>query len=850
MTRFSRTLAALCLAAAPAAAQQAFRPPAVPLVAHNPYFSIWSHADKLTDVPTRHWTQRPHRLTSMVRIDGRTYRVMGDEPKSVPALPQTGVTVLPTRTIASFRGGGIALSLTFLTPALPEDLSVLSRPLTYVTWAARSIDGQPHSVQVYFDANPEIAVNDPDQVVTWSAMRFGNVSAQRTGTVAQRILGRTGDSVRIDWGYLYVGVEDSQKPVRLIADGDSAREAFSARKSMPAAASDRQGPAASAPALITLFDMGSVRPTAVSRRLMLAYDEIRAIRFSSQDLLPYWRRNGWQAPDLLKNAAKQFATLAVRCEAFDSKLMADLTKAGGPKYAALCAAAYRQTLAGNGLAADAKKQPLLFPKENTSNGCIATVDIIYPMAPMFLLLSPSLSKAMLEPVLAYSASPRWKFPFAPHDIGTYPHATAQVYGGGERTEENQMPVEESANMIIVTAALAQIEGNADYAKRYWSVLSKWAAYLREKGYDPENQLCTDDFTGHLARNVNLSAKAIVALGAYGRLCEMAGRPAEAREYTALAKQFARRWQAEAMDGDHSVLAFGNPGTWSQKYNLVWDSILGLGLFPQSLKEREMAFYRRKLDNFGLPLDSRRHWAKADWTLWTATLTGKPADFQALLEGVYDYYNTTEDRQPLNDLYWTQTGKHAGMHARPVVGGFYLRMLYDKGVWTRWARRDTAKPAGWAPFPRPVPTTTVLPTSEDAPATWRWVTTAPPAGWQAPGFDDSAWSSGEAGFGEPGTPGAIVRTRWNTPEIWLRRTVDLPSLEGKRVFLRIHHDEDAEVYVNGVRIADLGGYTAEYSQVQLSAAAMKAFRVGANTIAVHCRQTIGGQYIDLGIEIAR
>jgi hypothetical protein len=125
----------LC-ALTPFASQAAatLRPPSVPLVACDPYFSIWSPADKLTDADTVHWTGKPHRLTSLVRIDGKCFRLMGKEPAAVPALPQTGLEVLPTRTIYTFEGEGVRLTLTFMTAALPDDLMVYSRPVTYLTW--------------------------------------------------------------------------------------------------------------------------------------------------------------------------------------------------------------------------------------------------------------------------------------------------------------------------------------------------------------------------------------------------------------------------------------------------------------------------------------------------------------------------------------------------------------------------------------------------------------------------------------------------------------------------------------------------------------------------------------------
>lgn len=568
--------------------------------------------------------------------------------------------------------------------------------------------------------------------------------------------------------------------------------------------------------------------------------------YFKSNLRPYWRRRGKEIGRVLQHAQAGIGCLPDCCEAFDKELLSDMRRVGGEKYAQICALAYRQCLAANKLVADANGMPLLFPKENFSNGCIATVDVLYPQAPMFLLFSPTLTKAMLRPVLDYAASPRWKFPYAPHDLGAYPMANGQVYGGGELTEQGQMPVEETGNMLVLLGALAQAEGNARFAEQYWPLLTRWAEFLVSKGLDPENQLCTDDFAGHLAHNVNLSAKAIVALGAFAELCRQTGHTQEAGKYRQTAEQFAARWIDMANDGDHTRLAFDKPGTWSQKYNLIWDRVLDLKLFPEAVIAREIAFYKKMQNRFGLPLDNRQSYTKLDWSIWTASLAEKPEDFQALVDPVYAFLQHTPDRVPMTDWYWTLEPKKKGFQARSVVGGVFIKALLDRPLWQKWARRAAPIEGQWAPLPVARPTAIVVPTAKQEPLVWRYTTQKPAGEWFAPGFDASGWNEGPAGFGTPRTPRAVVRTVWKTSDIWLRREFALGSKKLCAPKLLMHHDEDAEIYLNGILAATVSGYTTAYDEFPISPEAAVSLRPGKNTIAVHCHQTTGGQYIDVGL----
>lgn len=828
-------------------AAETFRPPAVPLVACDPYFSIWSQADKLTDTDTTHWTGKTQRLNSEIRIDGKAFRLMGKEPADAPALPQTQVQVLPTRTIYTFEGAGVQVTLTFMTAALPEDLDLLARPVTYVTWQCSATDGKEHTVDTCLDASGELVVNTPNQTAVWSLENVEGLIALKNGSKDQQILAKRGDDLRIDWGYLYVAATQSQHPEATQADAAAVHQLFAAQGTLPQTDASKvtEALAGAGPVSAVAFHFGQVGNKGASRWLMLAYDDLYSIQYMKKNLRPYWRRFGWQAADLLKAAAKDYPKLVKRCEKFDAELVADLTKAGGENYALLGSLAYRQCFAAGKLVADANGRPLQFCKENHSNGCIGTSDVFYPMAPQFLFFGPSLAKSFVVPFMNYAASERWTFPFAPHDIGTYPQANGQVYGGGERTETDQMPVEETGNLLLLMGAISQMEGNADFAGLYWPRLEKWAAYLKTKGFDPENQLCTDDFAGHLAHNVNLSAKAICALGAYAKMCELRGDHAQAAEYAALAREFGQRWVKEADDGDHYRLAFDRPGTWSQKYNLIWDRILGLGIFPPEVARKEMDYYKKLQNCDGLPLDNRRDYTKLDWITWTATLTGDSADFEALVAPVCRFLSETPDRSPMTDWYETKTARKVGFTARPVVGGVFARMLYEKAVWSKWAGRDRTKAAKWAPIPKAPTVSEVVPAADKAPALWRYTTSRPGGDWTKPEFVDSSWRQGKSGFGTAGTPGAIIGTIWNTSDIWMRREVEIPADKVKDLELWVHHDDDAQIYINGVLVADPSGWSTSYDAMPLSETAKAALKPGKNLIAVHCLQTGGGQYVDLG-----
>lgn len=674
---------AMCL---PLVAQQ-HRAPAVPLVTNDPYFSLWSMSDKLTDTPVKHWTEVAQPISGLVRIDGKPYRWMGVIPRgyfgmpAVDAMEQTAIEITPLHSRYTFNAAGIELKVTFFSPLFPNDLDVMSRPVTYLSWSARATDGKQHQTDLLVDVDPLIAVDQPGQEVTWSRTRASGLTVMSVGSRDQPTLHQSGDRIRIDWGYFHLAIPDSASPTTsmsfdaipaFVNKGDLP-EADDSTMPLPAA---RRGRSAH---LAAKLPLGLVGQSPVERHLELAYTDGYSIEYLGRKLRGYWQRNGMTEGTLLSTAEKEYSSLEQRGVRFDEETMAQMEKAGGADYKYLTSLLFRQTIAAHKLVADIDGTPMFFSKENDSNGCIDTVDVTYPSSPFFLLFNPKLLEAQLEPLMRYAALPRWRFPFAPHDIGTYPLANGQVYGGGEVNEENQMPVEESGNLIIMIAALGRSEGNWDFAKRFMPQLTQWAAYLEEKGMDPENQLSTDDFAGHLAHNTNLSIKAIEALGAFVQIARGAGDTKLADHYEQIVRKLPPQWEKMALDGDHYKLAFDQSGSWSQKYNLVWDDLLGLHLFPKKVMETEWTFYSKQMQRYGLPLDNRKTISKLDWEVWTATLAPKPDQFQDLIHRLVIWTDETTSRVPTTDYYDTISGKQIGFQARSVVGGVFIKALHDKGI---------------------------------------------------------------------------------------------------------------------------------------------------------------------------
>ncbi len=577
---------------------------------------------------------------------------------------QKSVEVKATQTVYQFTCGPANLTLTFTSPLLMHDLDLMARPVSYVSFAVRSTDAQLHNATVYFGASTTLAVNSVGQEVTASVGNSNGLAILKAGTVEQPVLQKKGDDLRIDWGQLYVVTQS----------GPDITQSISPANVLPVASSFK-APVATTKGtqlmLNTTIDLGKIGATMKEKVIMLGYDDDYAIQYFTENRRPWWKKDAsYTIEKEFKKAVTGYPRIMKQCDSANIHVYNDAIKAGGEAYAKLCVLAYRQAISAHKLLKSPSGDLLFLSKENYSNGSINTVDVTYPSAPLFLVYNPDLLKGMLNGIFYYSESGKWAKPFAAHDLGTYPLANGQTYG-------EDMPVEECGNMIILAAAISKAEKNASYAAKHWQTLSTWAAYLEKEGFDPANQLCTDDFAGHLARNANLSVKAIVGLGGYAMMAGMLGKKTIAEKYRNIAKDMAARWTKMADAGDHYSLTFDNMNSWSQKYNLVWDKLLGLQLFPPEVYKKEVAYYLGKQNDFGLPLDSRKTYTKSDWIMWTATLASNRRDFASFITPLEKFTQQTPTRVPLSDWHETTNGKQVGFQARSVVGGYFIKVLAER-----------------------------------------------------------------------------------------------------------------------------------------------------------------------------
>ncbi len=644
--------------------QKITRLPALPLITHDPFFSIWDPNYTPTGGETRHWSGAMKRIIANVEVDGKRMRIMGTG--GIPAMPRVGVDLTPLSTIYRYEAMGIRLTMTFTSPLLPDDLEILSTPISYVRFQVEFIDGKDHKVAINFGCNETfVHAGEIAPKLRWDDFSDDMLHYAYLGQMKQNPLSGAGDQLSIDWGYLFFASDEGEV---------------------------NNNPES----VYNVLRFHTEHDAPFTATLMVGYDDVASINYFGALLPAYYARNGKNITQAFREFYQRKDEILNRCDAFDAQLLKEATDLGGEDYALVICASYRQSVAAHKMVADRNGDALFISKENDSNGCAATVDISYPSAPLFLMYCPELVRGMLRPIFKFARMDIWNYDFAPHDVGCYPVLNGQVYGAVRWNKhytrgdteapyylyptsvdayqfERQMPVEECGNMLLMVYSACLADSDFTMARENLDLLRKWSHYLTQYGEDPGEQLCTDDFAGHLKSNVNLSAKAMMGVAAYSKILQALGEAEEGAAMWQKAKDMANSWLQRADMGGYTALTFEKVG-WSQKYNLVWDKLFGWGLLPDRFYEAELKSYLPHINEFGLPLDSRASYTKSDWTMWVAAMAQDRATFDALCAPLAHYLRQRRSPVPFSDFYDTVEGVYDHFIGRSVQGGTFMPLL--------------------------------------------------------------------------------------------------------------------------------------------------------------------------------
>jgi hypothetical protein len=562
--------------------------------------------------------------------------------------------VFPTQTVYTFQQDGVQLVLTFSTPAVWNYLCRF--PVTFLSYYVRSVDGRNHTVRLYYDNSAEGTVSDNSHIVTWERVNVSkNYDTMRIGNFHQNYCYQSND--RIDWGYWFVQVAADPSVSTSMAYTELSRMSFITNSPLPPDDKNQPRPCDDmTPALAVAWDLGVVSPgVTLSRSLTLAYDQVYSINYFGTLMAPQWRQEFGSAEKMLAEVNRDELMMTMDSE--DDRITSQLYAEGGSNYTTISSLAWRQaTGATVAVYNQVTDETWMFMKEISSDGDVSTVDVVYPASPLFLWNyngSFSPIKLILLPILNYANNQTAKYglnvtynlSWAPHHLGRWPVCDLPPY------LQEQMPMEESGNMLIMLAYLVKRDGDLSFLEPYWNLLSIWGEYLAASLPDPQDQLCTDDFEGPSPHNSNLAVKGMVGLRAYAYLLEKNKEAKEAEELEKMDLNFTKIWWLDSMDGVielHSRLQYNLHDTWSLKYNFLFRQVMNFtDIFTDEDITRELKFYMTRINEFGIPLDDRQAYTKADWQMWVAAM-GTQDQFETITDLVYAFADNTPNMVPMTD----------------------------------------------------------------------------------------------------------------------------------------------------------------------------------------------------------
>ncbi|KAJ5594326.1 Glutaminase A [Penicillium hispanicum] len=659
------------------------RPPSLPLAVKSPYLSTWQDAGSdggnggyLAGQWPTFWQNQVTGWCGLIRVDGKAYTWMG-LPGST-TVNQTAFEYTSSKSIFTMNVGGLVeMNITFLSPITPDDFKRQSLVFTYLDVEVSSLDGGEHDVQVYADISAEWVSGDRNAIAQWDYGTSEGIAYHKVYRQTQLAFSEINQQA--EWGYWYWSTDDSSSVTYQSGEDTVVRSQFSSNGTLANTADTNYRAISSDwPVFGFASNLGKVSSSPVSTLFSLGLTQDEAVQYegsgSYSPVQSLWKSYFDTDLAAVTFFHKDYSESSSLSSSFDSKVSSDASALGGDNYVTLTSLSARQVFGATQLCGT-EKTTYLFLKEISSDGNMNTVDVTFPAYPFFLYANPEYLKLVLDPLYDNQESGKYPNTYAMHDIGSsYPNATGHNDG-----KDEEMPLEECGNMIIMTLAYAQKANNVDYLTQRYNLLKQWTGYLVEEALYPANQISTDDFAGSLANQTNLALKGMVGIQAMAVIANQTGHTADAANYSSIAKDYIAKWQVLAINNDtnppHTMLNYNNASSHGLLYNLYADAQLGLNLVPQSVYDIQSAFYPTVENKYGVPLDTRHAYTKSDWQSFSAAIASVQTR-DMFFKDIATWINETPTNQPLTDLYDTVSGDYPvnTFIARPVIGGSFAPLL--------------------------------------------------------------------------------------------------------------------------------------------------------------------------------
>ncbi|KAH9968155.1 DUF1793-domain-containing protein [Russula dissimulans] len=637
-------LLSLVLFLAPAArSQQTLFPGAVPLAVRSPYLNCWNPIQNSSTFgrfwPTTYDINGLLGWTLFARIDGLTYSLLGADLGVNGTANLTDIVITPTGTLVVAEAAHMQVNLTFLSP-IESDWVKQSIPFSYLSFTAKSLDGNAHAVQVYSDISGEWTSGNRSLLIKWSATNYSNVIYHSVKLQTQEVFNEI--SGQAEWGTLYYAMEMGNGVTYKIAADTDSRPYFIANGTL-----DNQVDTIfrviddSFPIFAISRDLGSIQATqapvvwtiGLTTDPAISYTDLSGAPPSQRSLFykSQYSDDGFLIVDFLKNftnassTAQQLDQKILQDAASVHNLLGDLVSLALPQVYGNMELTIGTDANGNFNESDV----MMFMKNlgGVNENRVNAVETLYAAFPALMYIDPSLGALLLEPLFRLQASPNYSIPFAAADLGSnYPNVT------GTNSSHNQ-GVEQTGNMLIMTYAQARASGDGSLISRYYRLLSRWADYLTNNTLFIHDQSSADNLS--VTNQTNLAIKGIIAIEAMSKMSSIVQQSADSERYSDAAAQLYGQWKSLALSDDHLLVAYGQANSWTLGYNLFADVWLGTNLVESSVYNGQSSFIDNSAttstsNSFGMPTDNTdTSIAVSSWNLFVAAMT-QDQDLQSRL----------------------------------------------------------------------------------------------------------------------------------------------------------------------------------------------------------------------------